>query len=174
MEASGWDVMPFIYLMRHGMAEDRSLSGRDEDRALSQEGTAKLQRAAAGLAWLEIKLDAIIASPLLRARQTAEILRDTLAPSFELSLDPQLRPEADVDATLQGLRSSAGARTLIIGHEPSISALAAALLTGSAYGARLPFKPGSLAAIELDAIAPPERGSLRWFLTADKLGRLAR
>ena len=179
MEAAGpvlWQnvEMPTLYLVRHGIAEDRSSSGRDEDRSLSQEGTVKLQRAAAGLSALDIQLDTITASPLLRARQTATIMRDALAEGLEITIDPELRPEADIEAVAQRLQVGAGARSMmLVGHEPSISALAAALLTGSPHGARLPFKPGSVAAIELPNLPPVDRGTLRWFLTPDLLDRLA-
>src|SRR5262245_40950790 len=117
--------MPLIYLVRHGISEDRSASGRDEDRALTQVGTDNLQRAAARLAWLAVKPDAIWSSPLRRARQTAEILRDALAPGLELAMEPRLRSEADVDDTLQALQATAAAQALmLVGHEPHISALA--------------------------------------------------
>src|SRR5688572_2250984 len=113
--------MPLIYLVRHGIAEDYSSSGRDEDRALSQEGAEKVQRAAAGLAWLEVKPDVIVSSPLRRARQTAEIVRDSVAPALELTLDPQLRPGADVEVASPVLQAAVVARALmLVGHEPSI------------------------------------------------------
>jgi phosphohistidine phosphatase len=166
--------MPLLYLVRHGIAEDDSVTGRDEDRALTQEGTNKVQRAAAGFAWLEVEPDAIWASPLRRARQTAEILRVAIAPELELRIQPQLRPETDVDDMRQELKAVAGARSVVlVGHEPSISALASALLTGSESGARLPFKPGSALALELNSIGSGHSASLRWFLTAEQLGRLS-
>ena len=165
-------TMPLIYLVRHGIAEDRSASGRDEDRALTQAGTDKMLRAAAGLQWLDVKPDAIWSSPLRRAQQTAELLRDAIAPGLELAIDPCLRPEADVDATLQRLRATAAVQALmLVGHEPNISALASALLTGSVGGARLPFKPGSVIALE-QTFPPASRGSLRWFVNSEQLHRL--
>jgi phosphohistidine phosphatase len=166
--------MPLIYLVRHGIAEARPANGRDEDRALSHDGMQKMRRAAVGLSWLEVEPDLLWSSPLLRARQTAEIVRDTIAPALELATEPHLLPEADVDLVLQGLPRAAGASALmLVGHEPSISALASALLTGSATGARLPFKPGSVIAIELTGFEPAGRGSLRWFMTTEQMGRLS-
>lgn len=165
-------VMPLVYLVRHGIAEDRSKSGRDEDRALTQVGTDNMQRAATGVAWLEVKPDAIWASPLRRARQTAEILRDAVAPGIELEIEAALRPEGDVDATLERLRAAPLAQTLmLVGHEPSISALASALLTGDVSRARVPFKTGSVLAVET-TFPPGGHGTLRWFLTSEQLRRL--
>lgn len=167
-------AMPLIYLVRHGIADDRSLTGRDEDRVLSQEGADKMRRATAGLASLKVELDAIASSPLRRAQQTAEIVRAALAPGLEFRLDPQLRPESDVELTLKQLQAAPGTRALmLVGHEPSISALAALLLTGSPHGARLPFKPGSVVAIELANFPPAGLGTLRWFMTPEQLACLS-
>lgn len=167
--------MPLLYLVRHGIAEDRSATGRDEDRQLTPDGADKLQRAALGLASLEVRPDAIWSSPLRRARQTAELVRNALAPALERAMEePRLRPEADVDAMLDALKAASDLQALIlVGHEPSISALGAALLTGSPNGARIPFKPGSVLAIELTSFLQPGRGTLRWFLTADQLRGLS-
>jgi phosphohistidine phosphatase len=166
-------AMPVIYLVRHGIAEDRSASGRDEDRVLTRDGAEKMQRAAAGLAWLDVKPDAIWSSPLRRALQTAEFVRDAIAPGLELVTEPRLRPEADVDAMLHRLQAASGVQALmLVGHEPSISALASALLTGTTSGARMPFKPGSTFAVELTSFPPTGRGSLRWFLTSEQLCQL--
>ena len=164
--------MPLIYLVRHGIAEDRSTTGRDEDRGLTQAGADNLQRAAAGFVWLEVRPDAIWSSPLRRARQTAEILRDAIAPGLELAIEPALRPEADVEAMLQALQAMTGAQALmLVGHEPNVSALASALLTGVVSGARMPFKPGSALALE-QTFPPAGRGGLRWFVTPEQLRRL--
>lgn len=165
-------AVPLLYLVRHGIAEDRSATGRDEDRELTQAGTDDMQRAAAGLAWLEIEPDAIWSSPLRRARQTAEILRVAIAPHLELAVEPALRSEADVDDTLQSLRAAADVRALVlVGHEPNISALASALLTGTVSAARMPFKPGSVLALD-QTLPPASRGCLRWFMTSEQLRRL--
>ncbi|HKP59200.1 MAG TPA: phosphohistidine phosphatase SixA [Polyangiales bacterium] len=164
--------MPLIYLVRHGIAEDRSATGRDEDRELTQVGMDNLQRGAAGLAWLEVKPDAIWSSPLRRARQTAEILRNAIAPGLELVIEPGLRSEADVEVALERLQANATARALmLVGHEPNISALASALLTGDVSAARMPFKPGSVLALE-QTLPPSGRGTLRWFMTPEQLRRL--
>ena len=162
--------MPVIYLLRHGIAEDRSASGRDADRMLTREGVEKMQRAAVGLASLDVKPDAIWSSPLTRAIQTAELVRDAVAPGLALVTEPRLRPEADIDDMLHELHAASGVQALImVGHEPTISALASALLTGSTSGARVPFKPGSALAVELQ---PASHGSLRWFVTPEQLRRL--
>ncbi len=66
-----------LYLVRHATAEDRAETG-DDERALTEEGKAKMIRATRGLAKLKVRPDLILASPLRRARETAEILAEGL------------------------------------------------------------------------------------------------
>ena len=69
-----------IYIMRHGIAADLGAGGiiHDEDRPLTPEGRVKMQQAAEGIRRLELKFNLIFTSPLLRARQTAEVVADVL------------------------------------------------------------------------------------------------
>ena len=57
-----------LFLVRHGIAEDVSKSGRDADRELTAEGRRKTRRAARGLRALGVQPTALLASPLVRAR----------------------------------------------------------------------------------------------------------
>ena len=61
-----------IYLVRHGVAEDDSDSGRDFDRHLTPEGQEKMARAAVGLRTLGVEVDVLVSSPLVRAIETAD------------------------------------------------------------------------------------------------------
>src|SRR6185436_6950664 len=64
-----------IYIVRHAIAEDAPSKGTgDAARALTEEGRQKMKEAAAGFAKLEFSIDKIFSSPLIRAKQTAEIL----------------------------------------------------------------------------------------------------
>ena len=85
---------PRLLLVRHGIAEDRSEDRLDGLRALTPAGrrrtTAVLERAVA----LGLAADRLLSSPLVRARQTAEIaLSAGLAPCLELAT--ALEPGAD-------------------------------------------------------------------------------
>ena len=60
-----------IYLMRHGIANPAEPGTSDSQRPLSEQGTLQTALVAKGLLQLGIRLDRIIASPLLRAQQTA-------------------------------------------------------------------------------------------------------
>ena len=69
----------YLYLIRHGIAiEQDPLAldpiADDEARDLTKLGRKKVAQVAEKLAKLELTFELIITSPLVRARQTAEIL----------------------------------------------------------------------------------------------------
>ena len=79
------------YFLRHGIAvEPGAWSGNDFDRPLTREGATRMEREAKGIAELSLDLDCIVTSPLLRAKQTAEIVADRLDTSRKLVEDPRL------------------------------------------------------------------------------------
>lgn len=64
-----------LYLIRHGIAAERGTYPKDEERPLTEKGRAKTQKVAQRLYALGLRFDFILTSPLVRARQTAEILK---------------------------------------------------------------------------------------------------
>ena len=86
-----------LYLMRHGIAVaagDPSIT-QDSQRPLTNKGIKRIRRAARGLRRLGIDFDIILTSPILRARQTADIVAATLglgvAPEEISGLAPRVR-----------------------------------------------------------------------------------
>lgn len=63
-----------LYLMRHGIAEEWDPARPDAQRALTEEGVAKLERAVLGMRALGIQFDRVLTSPWRRAVETAERL----------------------------------------------------------------------------------------------------
>jgi phosphohistidine phosphatase len=94
-----------LLIVRHGIAVDRGDPAYpwDDDRPLTAEGIHKFRIAARGLKALGVHPERIVSSPLVRARQTAEILRDAVAPSLDLDIEPHLEPGGDFDATAKAL-----------------------------------------------------------------------
>lgn len=168
--------MSFIlYIVRHAIAEEHAASGRDEDRQLTAEGTMKMRRAALGLKALGVAPAAIWSSPLVRARQTAEILSAVLIEGARIALREQLAPGQPSAAVLDAVRGLRGARSvMVVGHEPDLGRLASHLLTGSPSRAHLPFKKGGAAAFGLGERAQGERAELLWFLMPRQLRALGR
>lgn len=147
-----------LTLIRHAPAGDHrtwALTGRpDETRPLSDKGSTKMRKAARGLARIAEPPERLFSSPLLRARQTAEIVLEQF-PGLHLEIGSDLEPEAEPAATLSWLRSLAGVeRVALVGHEPHISALAALLVHGDATRETLPFRKGGTAILELASIEP--------------------
>lgn len=64
-----------LYLVRHGAAEDKKPGGRDFDRGLTEEGKKKMSAAVKGWKALIPGFDTLVSSPLIRAVQTAEIVK---------------------------------------------------------------------------------------------------
>ena len=79
------------YFLRHGIAvEPDEWTGRDFDRPLTDDGIERMKFEARAIAALSLQLDVIVTSPLLRARQTAEIVADRLKLRDELVEDERL------------------------------------------------------------------------------------
>ncbi len=85
-----------LYLMRHGIAAepDDPRYTKDDERPLTPRGMRRTLRAVRGLVLLDIEPDLILTSPLLRARQTAEIVARALQfPDGRIELTKSLLPE---------------------------------------------------------------------------------
>ena len=162
-----------LYFMRHGIAvaADDAEVTQDDKRPLTNKGMKRMRRAARGLRRLNIPFDAILTSPVLRARQTAEIVAAALGMEAQLEEISGLAPESTVQHLLFGLtRYQDREHLLVIGHEPLLSRTIASLLCGSAVkGFEIPVRKGSLCRIELNAISPPGPCILHWFLTPKQL-----
>ena len=156
-------VVP-IYLIRHAVAEDRGAAWPDDrKRPLSAEGTARMRTAARGLVRLGGELDVVLTSPLVRARQTADLVAEAFDPVVDVVETNALSPAGTLAALAKVLHGYArGTRIALVGHEPGIGRLAAHFV-----GLRhpLPFKKGAVCRIDVDALPPEGTGVLRWFAT---------
>jgi phosphohistidine phosphatase len=149
------------YFLRHGLAGDREAWHDDDSlRPLTREGIKKMKREAKTIAQLDLKLDAIISSPLVRARQTAEIVAKKLKMRDRLTEEVNLGLSFDLEhlAEIVGLHAGANA-IMLVGHDPSMSA-AIGQLIGSAS---VEMKKGSLAGVEI-LEGSPLRGQLIFLL----------
>jgi phosphohistidine phosphatase len=160
-----------LYLIRHGVAEERGDAWPDDaKRPLSQDGISKLRKAARALARLDLTIDVIVTSPLVRTRQTAEIVAAALDPHPHIVAAESLAPGASVTAALAELEKHAKRECIaIVGHEPAICELAARLI-----GARhpIPFKKGAVCRIDVEGLPPSGPGDLRWFLSPRLMRRI--
>lgn len=133
-----------IYLVRHGDAVPEEEAGSDRDRWLSAKGREAARILGRLLREQAVTPDAILASPLPRAVQTAELLANALdyfAPIVSLRcLEPGAQPRVAANEAM-----ARGGAVVIVGHEPSISSLGAFLLGRPAFP---PFRTAQCCAIE--------------------------
>lgn len=164
--------MTQLYLVRHAIAEPRGSSWPDDSlRPLSEEGRRRFAAAAAGLAQFEGVPDRVLTSPYVRARQTAELLAAAGGPGVAVESFAWLEPVGSAAVPLAGLRKHArAARVAVVGHEPDLSIMAAALL-GAARP--VPFKKGAICRIDV-TWGRATAGTLVWFLPPAVLRGLGR
>jgi len=149
------------YFLRHGLAGDRAdWHGDDFYRPLTDEGVKKMKREAKTIRKLDLKLDAIITSPLVRAAQTAEIVAKQLRLGEVLIQDDNLGLDFDSGRLRQVLEKHRAAEALmLVGHEPSMSRTIGQIVGG----ARIALKKGALVCVEMDPGSL--RGELLWLLS---------
>jgi phosphohistidine phosphatase len=164
-----------LVVIRHAIAQEReefAPTGRDDSlRPLTDKGTAKMRKAAAGLRELVPSIDVLAASPFTRAQQTAEIVAAEYA-GLRVATTSSLEPESALEDFVVWLRAQRGETVAVVGHEPHLGTLITWLMTGIEES-RVPLKKG--AACQLEFSGKPARGTarLQWALTASQLGRLA-
>ena len=153
-----------LYLIRHGLAEERGDAWPDDARRpLTADGMSRMRKAARRLARLGVSVEVVLSSPLVRARQTAEIVAGGLDPHPSLVNVDSLAPDGTYAAVVADLETHARkTRIALVGHEPAMGELAARLI-----GSRHPieFKKGAVCRIDIDDLPPGGPGDLRWLLT---------
>lgn len=166
-----------VLIIRHGMAENRdefAATGQpDELRPLTSKGLEKTKKTAKGIRKLIPVLHRIVASPLVRAQQTADILSERYNNSHVETLEA-LSPTADFQAILSYLQTY-GYRLetiALVGHEPDLGELASWLLTGQ-RGAWMPLKKGSACLLEFNDDVEAGSANLLWYLIPKHLRQLA-
>lgn len=155
-----------LYLMRHGVAEERRPGLEEADRALTAKGHRKLAGQAKALRRLPWRCDVLLTSPFRRAAETAQYVAEVYG-----------RPADPVGALVSGANPEAylsvlavqppEAHVWIVTHEPDLSD-AIRVLTGGAVKMR----KGTIAVLDLDV--PAENAAhLRGLYDPDEMGKLA-
>jgi phosphohistidine phosphatase len=158
-----------LYIMRHGPAESGT-GCADSERALTEAGARLVVTIGEGLVAMGVDIDAVFASPFVRADQTADLVHRALGLPGAVTPAPVLRcgamPEdvlAEVDFT---------ANTLLVGHLPDVSYLTGYCVTGRPVR-MVAFAPGAIACIDFDGAPRAGAGTLRWAMTPEQLAGLA-
>jgi phosphohistidine phosphatase len=165
-----------LFIMRHGIAEDLSAPGvsHDAERSLTPEGRSKLGQIVKAMHGMELSFDAILSSPYLRARQTAELVACSFKKTAKVELCDALVPDATNAQVVEMLRrfKPMPGNLLLVGHEPNLSSLVS-LLVGSKRGSCVVFKKGGLCKACVHSLRPQPDASIEWLLTPKQMIAMA-
>jgi phosphohistidine phosphatase len=166
--------MMHLYLIRHGIAVDREDPDcpPDTERPLTPKGMKRSHAAALGLRALEVKPNAVLTSPWLRAVQTAEIFCEAIAyPTRKIIRTDALKGTSSPSDLMHELQSMKARVVLCFGHEPHLHLVIGHVLHTSAKITEL--KKAGLALLELERVSPPQ-GRLLALYPASTLRLLAK
>jgi phosphohistidine phosphatase len=166
--------MMHLYLIRHGIAVDREDPNcpPDTERPLTPKGMKRSHAAALGLRALDVKPNAVLTSPWLRAVQTAEIFCEALGySSKKIMRTDALKGTSAPSELLRELQSMKARVVLCFGHEPHLHLVIGHVLHTSAKITEL--KKAGLALLELERVSPPQ-GRLLALYPASALRLLAK
>jgi phosphohistidine phosphatase len=138
-----------LWVLRHAEAEPHG-ARPDAARRLTERGERQARAAGAALAQDGVAFDAVLFSPKLRARQTAELAAESWSEDQRAKLTEHAPLAGGFDAVqaLDALAATAAdGRLLIVGHEPDLSRVLAELT-----GARVDLKKGGLAVVRLEGL----------------------
>ncbi len=149
-----------LYLVQHAEAKREE---EDPARPLSERGASDIGRIASHLRRLDVRVDRILHSGKLRAKQSAEVLAVSLRPLDGVSETGGLLPLDDPERIVHGLNGAQGS-LMLVGHLPHLGMLAALLLCGNPGGNVVSFKMAGVLCLERD-----EKGlwSVKWMLTPE-------
>ena len=152
-----------LILVRHGIALDvGGIIRTDRDRPLSPEGIEETELVARGLKKAGVKIDQLVSSPLIRARQTSDIFAEAYKLESAKICDA-LAPGIDASAIFTFLRQfqKTAESIAIFGHEPDMGDLVQILL-GAEFS--VPFKKAGVCRIDVFDMPPTTPGVLKWFV----------
>jgi phosphohistidine phosphatase len=159
-----------LYLIRHATAADVAAS--DAERELTKEGRHEAKVAGKALVKLGVAVDQVLTSPLVRARQTAEIIAGPLGLADRVAVLTELGNAHTTSALLRALGPWAKAQgLLLVGHMPSL-ADHLNLLIGAGMTANVSFGKGTVVAVRLAQLRVGG-GELHCFMRQKQLAAIA-
>jgi len=147
-----------LYLVQHGEAYSKS---DDPERPLTEKGKSDANRLAVFLRQANVKVDHVVHSGKLRAKQTAERLVNAIATGKKIEIHDGINPNDDPVNFSLSLKELPG-DSLIVGHMPFLSGLVAHLIVGDTLSLITNYTPGSVACLEFTAVN--NNWSLNWMV----------
>src|SRR3984957_3441799 len=150
-----------LYLMRHANAGlSRGNPTLDAKRALVKEGKDQCMLMARMLSAFKVQIDVIVASPLKRAMQTAQMVANEVGYESKVEVSPALALNGSyVDFQKMLTRYADREGVLVVGHNPNLFQFLGRMITGNG-GAAIRMRKGSIARVDMDRHPP----LLRWLI----------
>lgn len=137
-----------IWILRHGQAEP--MAPTDAQRPLTETGRDEAITMARQLAGEP--LDAILASPFVRAQQTAALVQQTIGYTRSIATAAWLTPDDDPRQAVEYLGERSETNLLLVSHQPLVSQLVSLLVEGHRRG-HYPMPTAGLACVDMDVAA---------------------
>ncbi|MBA2728071.1 MAG: phosphohistidine phosphatase SixA [Parachlamydiaceae bacterium] len=154
-----------LFMIRHGLAgnslEDEAM---DEERPLTKKGKEKMKEIAKGMKKMKMHFDIVLTSPLLRSRETAEIIHAYCGRNEEPMVTELLSPYSSYKSLIRLLNKHKESSSLaLIGHEPFLSGFASYCLSNN-DNSFLCLKKGGALMLEIDRTIKPGNCLLTWLM----------
>jgi phosphohistidine phosphatase len=154
-----------LFLIRHADAAPLGEGGVQDDaeRPLTEAGKAQCKVLSAALQRVGVRLDCVATSPLLRARQTAELLLENWpAPLPELALCEALAPGVKARKLARFLMKKGAGSIALVGHMPDLADHAAWLI--GSKKAQIELAKAGVAHVECEKLPAKGSGILTWLV----------
>ncbi len=151
-----------LIIIRHAVAEERETFAKkgleDQLRPLTLKGRKKMQKICQHIHDHIKGVDVIVTSPLVRARQTADIISQFYLQAKIIEA-PELAPHCAALAFIKWLRTQGAnyKKIIIVGHEPHLSTLASLLISGK-NESFIDLRKSGIIGIELESFSAAEAG----------------
>jgi len=152
-----------VYFVRHASAGHHLANpAQDEKRPLDQDGIEQCTQVGRALAAMDVRVDAVISSPLKRATQTASLVANEIGFDGKLQRAPALRPSARIEAFRELLDRNRNLEAVaVVGHNPSLSQFLSLIISEGASEGAVELKKGAVARVDVSGGS----GVLKWVLT---------
>jgi phosphohistidine phosphatase len=155
-----------VYLVRHAWADWPPGQFADDERPITDEGRSRFRRMVKKLSRRGVAPATVATSPLVRCRETAEIVAERIGGAAIVEL-AALAPDGQLDEVAGWLGQQASEEIALVTHAPQISRWAAALIGGD--GEQIRFGKGAWARIDFEGSPAIGQGELRWLVSAGLL-----
>jgi len=151
-----------LYIIRHAWSEECGIDQDDYDRRLTKKGRKRFERFVRYMQDFGLEIDLVVTSPLVRTRETAEIIVDTLK-TPRIEIHDSLAPGSHWQEIAEWTTEENVPKVAWVGHAPCVGRLVARSIGDKNAAIRM--QKGAIASICLEnGFSQP--GELQWLVTA--------